>query len=144
MNTLTVRNIIMYTVVSAVLLVAAFGIYNVISTVVLEKQRDIAILKSMGFHARDVQTIFLFEGSILGILGCVAGLPLGATLMSILMQVRFKPPGSSEVISMPIDWGWKQFAIAGGFAFLAATIAAFLPARKAATVRPIDILRGSQ
>lgn len=49
MSTLALRNIIMYSVVSAVLLVAAFGIYNVISTVVMEKQRDIAILKSMGF-----------------------------------------------------------------------------------------------
>jgi lipoprotein-releasing system permease protein len=53
MSTLMTRNIIMYTVVSAVLLVAAFGIFNVISTIVMEKQRDIAILKSMGFtHPR--------------------------------------------------------------------------------------------
>ena len=59
LNTLVIRNTIMYTVVSAVLVVAAFGIYNVISTVVLEKQRDIAILKSMGFYARDIQRIFL-------------------------------------------------------------------------------------
>jgi len=54
MSALTIRNVIMYTVVSAVLVVAAFGIYNVISTVVLEKRRDIAILKSMGFHAADI------------------------------------------------------------------------------------------
>ena len=59
MSTLPTRNIIMYTVVAAVLVVAAFGIYNVISTVVLEKQRDIAILKSMGFRARDIRSIFL-------------------------------------------------------------------------------------
>ena len=66
MATLTIRNIIMYTVVSAVLVVAAFGIYNVISTVVLEKRRDIAILKSMGFHARDIQRVFVMEGLLLG------------------------------------------------------------------------------
>lgn len=143
LNTLTIRNIIMYTVVSAVLIVAAFGIYNVISTVVLEKQRDISILKSMGFLSRDIQHIFLIQGIMLGIAGCLAGLPLGCVFMASLMQIRFKPPGGTEVIQMPIDWGWPQFAIAACFALAAAIMAALLPARKAATVQPVDILRGS-
>lgn len=143
LNTLTIRNIIMYTVVSAVLIVAAFGIYNVISTVVLEKQRDIAILKSMGFHANDIKSIFVIQGIVLGIVGCMLGLPLGSAIMRGMMRVHFKPPGSSEVIQMPIDWGWPQFAIAAGFAIAAAVIAALLPARKAAMVQPVDILRGS-
>ena len=144
MNTLTVRNIIMYTVVSAVLLVAAFGIYNVISTVVLEKRRDIAILKSMGFHAWDIKAIFLAQGVALGTVGTAVGLPLGMLLMIGLMQITFKPPGSTEVINMPVDWSWPQFAIAGLFALVAAIAAAVLPARKAAEVRPVDILRGAQ
>jgi lipoprotein-releasing system permease protein len=142
MSTLALRNIIMYSVVSAVLVVAAFGIYNVISTVVMEKQRDIAILKSMGFHARDIQIIFLTEGVILGGLGCVLGLPLGAAIMYSLGRLTFRFPGTSQPTNMPIDWGWEQFAIAGIFAFLAAVAAAFLPARKASKVRPVDILRG--
>lgn len=142
MSTLALRNIIMYSVVSAVLLVAAFGIYNVISTVVMEKQRDIAILKSMGFHARDIQTIFLTEGVILGGLGCMLGLPLGAAIMYGLGRLTFRFPGASQPTNMPIDWSWPQFAIAGAFAFLAAVAAALLPARKAAQVRPVDILRG--
>lgn len=132
----------MYTVVSAVLIVAAFGIYNVISTVVMEKHRDIAILKSMGFHAKDIQRIFVIQGFFLGIAGIMAGLPLGMGLMTTLMQIRFKPPGSLEEISMPIDWGILQFVIAGSFAMLAAIFAALLPARKAALVQPVDILRG--
>lgn len=143
MNTIAVRNTITYTIVSAVLVVAAFGIYNVISTVVMEKQRDIAILKSMGFHAGDIQKIFLTQGVLLGLAGCFTGIPLGCGLMLLLMQVRFKPPGSSEVVSMPLDWGWPQFAIAAAFALSAAILAAYLPARKAASVKPVDILRGS-
>lgn len=143
MSTLTIRNIIMYTVVSAVLVVAAFGIYNVISTVVLEKQKDISILKSMGFHAQDIQVIFVMQGLVLGIVGNMAGLPLGAVLMYTLMQVHMKPPGITEPIQMPIDWGILQFAIASAFAMLAAVMAALLPARKAALVHPVDILRGS-
>jgi lipoprotein-releasing system permease protein len=72
MSVLLVRNMIMYSVVSAILVVAAFGIYNTISTIVMEKTHDIAILKSMGFHARDVRRIFLAEGVILGAIGSLA------------------------------------------------------------------------
>ena len=134
----------MYTVVSAVLIVAAFGIYNVISTVVLEKQRDIAILKSMGFRARDIRLIFLIQGVLLGFAGGVLGLPFGAALMLGLMQIRLKLPGSSDPVPLPIDWNWGQFAIAAAFAMAAALSAGLLPARKAASVRPVDILRGAQ
>ena len=71
MSVLLIRNIIMYSVVAAILVVASFGIFNVISTVVMEKQRDIAILKSMGFHARDVRFIFVAEGAAVGAMGSV-------------------------------------------------------------------------
>lgn len=142
LSTLTIRNIIMYTVVSAVLIVAAFGIYNVISTVVMEKFRDIAILKSMGFHSSDVHRIFLVQGLLLGLVGCLMGLPLGSALMLGLMQIRLKVPGSTELIQMPIDWSLPQFLIAAVFAMVAALTAALLPARKAAQVQPVDILRG--
>lgn len=143
-NTLAIRNIIMYTVVSAVLIVAAFGIYNIISTVVIEKQRDIAILKSIGFYASDIQKIFVIQGLIVGLVGNLLGIPIGCGLMYALMQLRFKPPGSSVMIQMPIDWGWIQFAIAISFAIVASLSAAFLPARKASLVKPVQILRGGQ
>jgi lipoprotein-releasing system permease protein len=142
MSTIAIRNTIMYTVVSAVLIVAAFGIYNVISTVVMEKQKDIAILKSMGFSASDIRIIFLWQGVALGIAGCAIGIPLGCAMMSGLMQVRMRVPGSSEAINMPLSWDWPQFAIAIAFALIASTLAAWLPARKGATVQPINILRG--
>jgi lipoprotein-releasing system permease protein len=142
LNTLIIRNTIMYTVVSAVLVVAAFGIYNVISTVVMEKLRDISILKSMGFYARDIKRIFLVQGVLLGLTGTLIGLPLGSAIMRGLMQIHFKPPGSTEVIQMPIDWSWPQFAIAAAFAMAASILAALLPARKAAGVQPVDVLRG--
>ena len=142
LNTLVIRNIIMYSVVSAVLIVAAFGIYNIISTVVMEKHRDIAILKSMGFHAHDIKQIFLIQGVILGLIGLCAGLPLGCALMVGLMQISFRPPGATEPINMPLDWSAPQFLIAAAFALFAAILASWLPARKAAQVLPVDILRG--
>lgn len=144
MNTLAIRNIIMYSVVSAVLVVAAFGIYNIISTIVMEKRRDIAIMKSMGFRAGDIKAIFIMQGLLLGMAGTAAGLPFGCLLMYALGRVKMKPPGLSEMVQIPIDWGITQFLIAAAFAMSAALFASWLPARKGARVMPVDILRGGQ
>ena len=142
MNTLAIRNIIMYSVVSAVLVVAAFGIFNVISTVVLEKRREIAILKSIGFTAADIRRVFLIQGLWLGLAGVAFGLPLGCGLMAILGRLRLKPPGVTAPINLPIDWSPQQFVLAGGFALAAALFASWLPARRGARVMPVEILRG--
>jgi lipoprotein-releasing system permease protein len=142
LSVLLVRNIIMYSVVSAILVVASFGIYNIISTVVMEKRRDIAILKSMGFTARDIRRIFLWEGTFIGIMGSVAGLAVGMGLMAALAALRFEPPGVSIPINLPIYWGLDQALMACAFATLSAMGAAYFPARKAGLVHPVDILRG--
>ena len=142
MSVLFVRNMIMYSVVSAILVVAAFGIYNTISTIVMEKTHDIPILKSMGFHARDVRRIFLAEGVILGLIGSGMGVLLGTGLMALLGRVEIKPPGVSELVHLPIYWGYEQYLLAAGFALVSAMGAAYLPARKAGQVQPVAILRG--
>jgi lipoprotein-releasing system permease protein len=142
MSLVKVRNTIMYTVVSAILVVASFGIYNVISTVVLEKTRDIAILKSMGFHARDIRRIFLIEGSIVGAIGSIIGTMLGFAMMAGLARVQIKTPLFTDRTFLPIYWGWEQVALGVGFALLSALAAAYLPARKGGRVHPVDILRG--
>ena len=143
LSLLLVRNIIMYSVVSAILVVASFGIYNTLSTIVIEKTRDIAILKSMGFHARDVRAIFLLEGLIIGAIGSVLGLLAGAGLMRVLENVALRPPGVTEVVHLPIWWGPEQFALATAFALSSCLAAAYLPARRASRVHPVDILRGA-
>lgn len=140
---LVIRNLIMYTVVSAILVVASLGIYNTLSTVALEKTKDIAILKSMGFHARELQRIFLIQGAAVGVVGSLIGLAVGSGLMKALAQVEVKPPGAVEATQMPIYWGAEQFVLAAGFALASALLAAWLPARKAAAVMPVDILRGA-
>jgi lipoprotein-releasing system permease protein len=143
LSTLLVRNVIMYSVVAAILLVASFGIYNVISTVVMEKTRDIAILKSMGFHARDVRRIFLIEGLVIGVAGSALGVLMGIGLMALIRRVVIKVPGQVEAINLPVYWGVDQFALAVAFAMVAAISAAYLPARKGGSVQPVDILRGA-
>jgi len=143
LSVLVVRNIIMYSVVSAILVVASFGIYNTLSTIVMEKTRDIAIMKSMGFHARDVRAVFVLEGLIVGAIGSAFGVALGVGLMKALAAVTLKPPGATEAINLPVWWGAEQYAMAAAFAMASCLAAAWLPARRAGSVHPVDILRGA-
>jgi lipoprotein-releasing system permease protein len=143
LSLLLVRNIVMYSVVSAILVVASFGIYNTISTIVLEKTRDIAIMKSMGFHARDVRRIFLLQGLIVGVIGSVVGVLLGIGLMRVLAQVEIRPPGIVEIVHLPLWWGPEQYVLAAAFAMASCVAASWLPARRGGRVHPVDILRGA-
>ncbi len=145
-NILTVfviQNAIMYSVTGAILLVAAFGIYNIISTVVFEKTRDIAILKSLGFTEGDIQLLFLVQGMIAGLLGALAGCLLGAAMIEALAQVRFgvdTPAGQDRFI---LARDWRIYLAASLFAVLAGGIAALIPARRASRLDPVQIVRGA-
>lgn len=140
---LVIRNIIMYSIVTAILIVASFGIYNVISTVVYEKTRDIAILMSMGFEQGDIRRIFLLEGALVGLGGTLMGWALGFGIVTGMGAIELHLKGLTEIQHIPMDASPLHYAIAGGFATLSATLAAFLPARKAAMLRPVEILRGA-
>lgn len=139
-----IRNTIMFTVVGAILLVAGFGIYNIVSTIVHEKARDIAILKSLGFAEGDMRTIFLLEGLMIGVIGSAAGWALGFGLTELLGSIKFEfRAGVTEVTHLPVARDLRHYLIASGFALLSAGVAGCLPARKAAKVKPVDIIRGA-
>lgn len=138
---LVTRDVIMYSVVSAILLVASFGIYTAISTSVAEKTRDIAILRSIGFSKADLQLIFVLEGMALAGLGVLAGWALGYGLMNVLGSLPFPVAGEDQYL--PLDRSARQYAIAALASLLSGVLAAWLPARKAASVNPVDILRGA-
>lgn len=141
LSLLITRNIIMYTVVSAILLVAAFGIYSVVSNSVSDKSKDIAILRSMGFSEGDLQLIFVLEGMVLALIGVLAGWLFGYGLISVLGSLDL--PMLGEGAQIPIDNSPRQYAIAAAASFLSGCVASWLPARKAARVDPVDILRGA-
>jgi lipoprotein-releasing system permease protein len=145
-NILTVfviQNAIMYSVTGAILLVAAFGIYNIISTVVFEKIRDIAIMKSLGFTERDIQLLFLVQGLVAGLLGAIIGSLLGAAMIEGLAQIRFgteTPSGSDRFL---MDRDWRIYAAACIFALISAGIASVIPARRASRLDPVQVVRGA-
>ena len=138
-----IQNAIMYSTVGTILLVACFGIFNVVSTVVYEKTRDIAILKSMGFREGDVLRIFLLQGLVVGVVGTLAGWILGWLLVSFMATLRFEIVGFVRSQGFILYRSPLHYAISGGFALASSVFAAWLPARKAARVNPVDIVRGA-
>ncbi|MFN9001633.1 MAG: ABC transporter permease, partial [Holosporales bacterium] len=141
-----VQNGVMYSTIFAIVIVAAFGIFNIISTVVNEKVRDIAILKSMGFATHDIQKIFLYQGLIVGFIGALLGWLLGWILVEILAALPLKIEGDQTFVQtngfILYRTPWAYVAAAFG-ALLMSSIAAVMPARKAAQVNPVDIIRGA-
>lgn len=137
-----IRNFIMYTVVGAILLVASFGTYNIISTITHEKTRDIAIMKSLGLPEGLVRRIFVLEAMIIGILGMLAGFALGYLLSFGLESYKFSVPFGDKD-HLPMAYEPLHYAIAGGVALFSSVVAGYFPARKAASVHPVDIIRGA-
>jgi len=137
-----IRNFIMYTVVGAILLVASFGTYNIISTITHEKTRDIAILKSLGFTEATVRRIFLIEALVIGVAGTIAGWLLGYVLCVILGTIEFKSPFMDST-HLPLYYSPAHYALASAVALAASAVAGYLPARKAARQHPVEIIRGA-
>lgn len=138
-----IQNAIMYSTVGAILIVAAFGIFNIISTVIHEKTRDIAILKSIGFEEGDIRRIFLLEGLAVGIVGTLLGWVLGYGLTQMLGAIRFNIEGIISAQGFFLHYSLIHYLIAGGFAVASSVLAAYLPARKAARLNPVEIIRGA-
>lgn len=142
LNAFNIRNFIMYTVVGAILLVASFGTYNIISTITHEKTRDIAIMKSLGLPAALVRRIFVLEAAMIGLVGMLLGFVLGFLMTQGLAAVEFKSP-FGDATRLPVIYSPIHYLGAGAVALGASLVAAWLPARKAASVNPVEIIRGA-
>jgi lipoprotein-releasing system permease protein len=138
-----VESMIMYAVTGAILIVACFGIFNIISTLINEKARDIAILKSMGFTAADIEKIFLMQGSLIGIAGTILGWIAGYGLSRALESIPINMDVFIEVQHFFIEYALWHYLTGGLFCMISATLAAYIPAKRAAQLKPVDIIRGA-
>lgn len=138
-----IQNAIMYSTVGAILIVACFGIFNVISTVVFEKTRDIGILKSMGFRDKDIRRIFVLEGLMVGLVGTLVGWLLGWGLIEFMASLNFKMEGFVKAEGFILYRTPLHYVISGAMAVTSAMLAAWIPARRASRLNPVDIVRGA-
>lgn len=137
-----VRNALTVVVVATLLIVAGFGIYNIMSMTINEKMKDIAILKATGFAGRDVVNIFMTQAIIIGVSGALLGLVIGYIVSYFLSTLPFDGGDFLAMDHFPVAFMFKHYAFGVGFGVLTTFLAGYFPARKAAKVDPVRILRG--
>ncbi|HRF99545.1 MAG TPA: ABC transporter permease [Bacteroidia bacterium] len=137
-----VRSIISYAVGITLLIVAGFGIYNILNMMIYEKMDSIAILKATGFSGKDVKWIFISLSLIIGIVGGIFGLLFGLGLSNIIDNIPFETTSLPTIKTYPIDYKYTYYVIGFTFAVCTTTIAGLFPALKASKIDPVEIIRG--
>ncbi len=137
-----VRTLISYTVGITLLIVAGFGIYNILNMMIYEKMDSIAILKATGFSGRDIKKIFLVIAISIGFFGGLAGLFFGYILSAIIDQIPFNTQALPTIKTYPINYNVTFYLIGAVFSLITTYFAGWFPSRKASKVDPVIIIRG--
>jgi lipoprotein-releasing system permease protein len=137
-----IRTLISYIVGITLLIVAGFGIYNILNMMIYEKMDSIAILKATGFSGKDVRRIFLLIALSIGIFGGLLGLGIGYGLSAIIDRLPFETESLPTVKTYPVNYDPAFYAIAIIFSVVTTYLAGLFPAGKAAKVDPVTIIRG--
>jgi lipoprotein-releasing system permease protein len=138
----SIRTLISYAVSITLLIVAGFGIYNILNMLIYQKMNDIAILKATGFSGRDVKYIFISQAIIIGFIGGVLGLLLGFFVTRIIDNTPFNTAALPTIKTFPVVYDVKYYVIGMTFAMLSTFFAGYFPSRKAEKIDPVDIIRG--
>lgn len=137
-----IRNTLTYVVSAAMLIVAGFGIYNIMNMSVVNKMRDIAILKATGFEAGNIVSIFLFQSLIIGLSGAILGMIIGGVLSYGIDQLPFPAREMIKLETFPVNYEPLHYALGIVFGFLTTLFAGYFPSRKASKIDPVAIIRG--
>jgi lipoprotein-releasing system permease protein len=137
-----IRTLISYVVGITLLIVAGFGIYNILNMMIYEKMDTIAILKATGFSGSDVRKIFLGIALTIGLIGGLVGLLLGFGLSLLIDQIPFNTSALPTIKTYPVNYNPVYYTIGIVFALITTYFAGFFPARKASRIDPVVIIRG--
>jgi len=137
-----IRMLISYVVGITLLIVAGFGIYNILNMMIYEKMDTIAILKATGFSGKNVKTIFISIALTIGIFGGAIGLLLGLGASALIDLVPFNTEALPTIKTYPINYNPVFYIIGGIFSVVTTYFAGYFPSRKASKVDPVVIIRG--
>lgn len=137
-----IRSLISYAVGITLLIVAGFGIYNILNMMIYEKIDSIAILKATGFSGGDVNAIFITIALSIGLFGGALGLLLGFILSLAIDQIPFITASLPTIKTFPVSYNPKFYLIAAAFSVVTTYLAGYSPSRKASRVDPVIIIRG--
>ncbi|OAQ42300.1 ABC transporter [Pedobacter psychrophilus] len=138
----SVRTLISYAVGITLLIVAGFGIYNILNMMIYEKMDSIAILKATGFSGKDVNAIFITIALTIGLVGGIVGLIFGFGLSAIIGQIPFNTASLPTVKTYPINYNTKFYLIGAVFSLITTYMAGYFQSKKASKIDPVDIIRG--
>lgn len=141
----------LFIVLAAILAVAAFTVVATLIVAGLDREGDIAVLKTLGLTPRAIARVFLIQGLAIGILGVVLGLGLGAALalnvnrllgaLDHLFHTQLLPPSVYLITELPAQFRWQEMGATAGVALLLCLIAAVYPALRGARLPPAEALR---
>jgi lipoprotein-releasing system permease protein len=142
-SALKLEKIVMFIILTLIILVAAFNIIGTLIMVVIEKTRDIAILKSMGATRRSIMKIFMIEGAIIGLVGTLLGLLGGYTLCKLLATYQFieLPPDVYYISTLPVRMDPLDVALIALAAIIISLVATVYPAWQASRLDPAEAIR---
>jgi len=123
-----------------VMISVLLGIASILAITVVQKSKQIGILKAMGIRDKTSSLIFLFQGLLLGVAGAIAGVVLGLLLAFVFTKFALNPDGTPVV---PLFIDPMFIALSAGIAVIASVIAALIPARKSSRLDPIEVIRNA-
>jgi lipoprotein-releasing system permease protein len=138
-----IQTIITYFITGALLVVAAFGVLNILIMAVLERVNDIAILKSFGLSRWDITEVYIVQGLVIGFIGSMIGLVLGKLSIEGLRRVPIQMEGLVKSEGLLMSEHTHQYVTAFVSAMIVVLIAAVYPARRAAKYDPVEVIRGA-
>lgn len=129
--------------VSTLILISGLGMFNTLAMIVMEKTKEIAILRSMGYTRQDIGRIFLWQGAIVLTIGVVLGWIFGAVVTYGVSRLPIRIRGIFSTDSFVVAWSIWHYVFAALTAAVVVMMASLIPARRAARLEPGDVIRGT-
>lgn len=129
--------------VSTIILISGLGMFNTLAMIVMEKTKEIAILRSMGYTRDDISRVFLWQGALVLIVGAILGWALGAGVTYGVSRLPIRIRGIFSTDSFVVAWSIWHYVAATVTATVVVMTASIVPARRAARLEPGDIIRGT-
>jgi lipoprotein-releasing system permease protein len=138
-----IQQIITYVITGSLMIVAAFGVLNILIMAVLERVNDIAILKSFGLSRNDITRIYVVQGIVIGLIGSAMGLVCGKLLVTLLRQIPVQMEGLVKAESLLMSEHRSDYVAAFIASMIVVMIASVYPAYRAAKFDPVEVIRGA-
>ncbi len=137
-----IEKILMFLMLTLIILVAAFNLVGMLTMVIMEKRKEIGILKSMGASPRGIMSVFMLEGTVIGVIGTLGGLVVGLLVCFVLDRIQIGLPGDVYFIkTLPVLVQWQDLVAVAGSAIFICFLATVYPSWEASKLLPVEAIR---